>query len=62
MSLTQSKTTYRTVPSTAKVPAVKTFSLGEVSQHNKEGDLWIIIDTAVYVRFSASISEISNVD
>ncbi|KWU43590.1 acyl-CoA dehydrogenase NM domain-like protein [Rhodotorula sp. JG-1b] len=44
-----SKTRYLTVPDTAaKKDSLKQFSVDEVKQHNKEDDLWIIIDSAVY--------------
>ncbi|GAA6034796.1 hypothetical protein JCM8097_009303 [Rhodosporidiobolus ruineniae] len=46
-----SKTTYLRVPDTApasKKSELKTFDKDEVKKHNKEGDLWIIIDSAVY--------------
>ncbi|BGP14303.1 hypothetical protein JCM10213_009164 [Rhodosporidiobolus nylandii] len=43
-----SKTTYLTVPQTATGKSLKSFSKDEVAKHNKDGDLWIIIDSAVY--------------
>ncbi|KAL8286560.1 hypothetical protein RQP46_004577 [Phenoliferia psychrophenolica] len=58
MSLPQSKTTYLTVPSTAKGKNLKTFSRDEVAKHNKEGDLWTIIDTAVYVRLLVLVGSV----
>lgn len=48
MSTVQSKQIYKSVPSTATNKNLKVFSKNEVSTHSKEGDLWIIIDSAVY--------------
>ena len=31
-----------------KNPGGKTFSRAEVAKHNKKGDLWLVVDTAVY--------------
>jgi alkylation response protein AidB-like acyl-CoA dehydrogenase/predicted heme/steroid binding protein len=44
----QSATKYLTVPDTATNKNLRSFTPDEVATHNKEGDLWCIIDTAVF--------------